>query len=67
MPLFRALCPFCNEKVDVSTRLERADLTAALAQDADVRVMHTTDRDHEWSLRPQDKANLRQQIANGLV
>jgi hypothetical protein len=65
---FLADCPVCHEKVSVTTILGRADLTKALAEDADVRVVHMAARgDHQWSLTKRQKAIIGKRMAEGLV
>lgn len=65
---FLADCPICTRKVSASAILGRADLEEALARDADVRVIHMAELgDHQWSLTQEQKANLRKQMAEGLI
>ncbi len=66
---FFADCPICSRKISgVTTILGRAELTEVLARNADVLVFHMADvGDHQWSLGDQEKANLRKQMAGGLV
>ncbi len=65
---FFADCPICNRKVSgVTPILGRAELTEVLARNGDVRVVHMADADHKWSLGDKEKANLRKQMAEGLV
>jgi hypothetical protein len=66
---FLAVCPMCQTSVPSTTKLGREQLTKALAEDADVYAVHFTrgDGDHEWLLTKDQKANLRKQLANGLV
>jgi hypothetical protein len=67
MPRFLALCPHCGKKVTAHTMLNGDDLRDALGSGSDVEVMHTAPPDHRWNLSGDDKENLRNQIANGLV
>ena len=67
---FNANCPYCDCDVTASTKLGRAALMEALANDTDIRVIHlnmTGAGDHEWSLTAQQKRNLRNHIANGTL
>ncbi|MFY9741119.1 MAG: hypothetical protein WA252_07110 [Candidatus Sulfotelmatobacter sp.] len=67
---FNAHCPHCEKDVTASTKLGRAALMEALAQDGDIRVIHLSvdgSGDHEWSLTRQQKHNLRNHIANGFI
>ena len=66
---FLADCPKCGSKVQTTTKLARTDLMDVLDRDGEVWVVHFTPSggDHEWTLTTQQKANLRKQIANGLV
>ena len=69
--LFQAHCNICNKTVSVSPvapLLNRNDLVAALKSGTDVRVMHVvSEGDHIWSLSNNDRQNLSNAIAKGLV
>jgi hypothetical protein len=52
--------------------LSRAELEAALNSGADIKVMHTAQKDngtedHVWSLNDQEKLNLRKTMVAGLA
>ena len=65
---FLAHCNACNKDVSVLPLLNRGDLVMALQNEVDVRVMHVaTEQDHIWSLNSQDKDNLSNAMARGLV
>jgi hypothetical protein len=66
---FVAHCPICESNVTATTKLGRAALTEALAQDADIVVIHLSldSGDHEWNLTSKQKQNLRNHIANGFI
>lgn len=63
--IFRAYCFACCKKVTVTTILDGKELQEALGSDAEVEVMHTTDRDHRWKLNRYEKESLRKKIAEG--
>jgi len=65
---FPAHCNACNKEVSALPLLNRGDLLVALQGKEDVRVMHVvTEKDHIWSLSPQDKQNLSDAITKGLA
>jgi hypothetical protein len=65
---FLARCSTCNKTFSVLPLLNRGDLVIALQKQRDVRVMHVaTEGDHIWSLNSEDKHNLSNTIAKGLV
>jgi hypothetical protein len=58
----------CNKTFSVLALLNRRDLVLALQNQRDVRVMHVaTEGDHIWSLNSEDKHNLSNTLAKGLV
>lgn len=64
----QAHCDTCNRTVRALPLVNRGDLIAALQTGRDVRVMHAApEGDHIWSLNSQDKHNLSDAIAKGLV
>lgn len=68
MKSFRAKCGICGQIVTAVPMLDREQLKEALAQNTQVQMMHTaTQGDHVWNLGDQDKANLRNQFANGIL
>jgi hypothetical protein len=65
---FLAHCNTCDKEVSALPLLNRGDLLIALQGEVDVRVMHVVaEKDHIWSLSPQDKQNLSDAIAKGLA
>jgi len=67
---FRAFCPICKKAMQVSLITKRNELHTVLAEHGDVKVMHPPsgeEGDHIWSLNDQDKTNLRNQLAKGLI
>lgn len=64
---FQAYCPFCEKAVAAEPMLGRNDLRLALAHNAEIEVMHSTenDGDHIWNLNDPDKEHLREMKAEG--
>jgi hypothetical protein len=63
---FQAYCFKCQKKVTAMTLLDAEELWQALDSDADVEVMHTTEKgDHGWKPNHYEKENLRKQKAKG--
>jgi hypothetical protein len=64
---FQAYCPFCEKAVAAEPMLGGNDLRLALADHAEIEVMHSTenDGDHIWNLNDQDKEHLRDTKAKG--
>jgi hypothetical protein len=58
---FQAYCPFCEKAVAAEPMLSGGEVRLALADNAEIEVMHSTqnDRDHVWNLNDQDKEHLR--------
>jgi hypothetical protein len=65
---FQAYCPHCEKKVTAHTLLSGKEPKAALDNNGEVEVMHTAENgDHAWRLNNQEKENLRNAIAKGLL
>ena len=60
----QAYCPFCEKTVAAEPMLGGNDLRLALADNAEIEVMHG---DHVWNLNDQDKEHLRNAKAKGTV
>lgn len=63
----QSYCPFCNKTVAAEPLLGGKDLRLALADNAEIEVMHSTEThgDHVWNLNDQDKEHLRNAKAKG--
>jgi hypothetical protein len=65
---FLAYCFECSKKVSVMTILSKEELWQALDGDADIEVMHISEKgDHLWKLNYCEKENLRKRKAEGSV
>jgi len=65
IPSFFALCPYCNQKVTAA--LVQGSLEKLRTGEGDVRLAHPTNDphvgDHQWTVDPQTRVNLRKLIA----
>jgi len=61
---FLAYCFACEKRVSALTILDEEGLRQAADNDADIEVMHTSDKgDHRWMLNRQEKERLREILA----
>ena len=61
-------CDTCNKVVSVTPMLSRDEIVSALQGGLDVKVMHATaENEHIWNLDDNDKQNLSEALAKGLV
>lgn len=65
---FQAYCPYCEKKVTAMPLLSRSELKSTLDGNGDVNAMHTAENGyHTWRLNNQEKENLRNALASGLL
>jgi hypothetical protein len=63
---FQAYCFACEKKVSAITILDKEGLWQALDHDADIEVMHISEKgDHRWKLNQYEKERLREIKAEG--
>ena len=66
MTFLLAYCSKCKKKVRAFAILGEMELSFALANDADVQVMHASvNGDHRWSINYPEKRSLRRSKLSG--